>query len=153
MTSTNLNPSLPSGAAIAMLVSLAFGLLTLSGCSEEEMVAEELLPSVSVYLLQPRTLSEEIRASGDLEAQFHTEIAAEVDGRVTELAMDEGASVAAGAVVIEIDPERRQSPSIPTSSRLTSAWPRRRSAASHCSTLRRSGATREDHAHHSRRST
>ena len=51
---------------------------------------------------------EEIHASGDLEARCHTEIAAEVDGRVTELAIDEGGSVEKGAVVIELDPERRQ---------------------------------------------
>ena len=78
------------------------------GCAEEQETVEELLPSVSVYVLESRTLSEEIKASGDLEAQFHTEIAAEVEGRVTELTVDEGGSVEAGVVVIEIDPARRK---------------------------------------------
>lgn len=80
----------------------------LVGCAEEEERVEDLLPSVSVYTVESRTLSEEIRASGDLEARLHTEIAAEVEGRVTELTIDEGGSVEAGVVVIEIDPERRK---------------------------------------------
>ncbi|MEM9173981.1 MAG: efflux RND transporter periplasmic adaptor subunit [Myxococcota bacterium] len=94
-----------SGLSFALLAAFVAPVL---GCSEEEEAAVELLPSVSVYVLESRTLAEEIKASGDLEAQFHTEIAAEVEGRVTELAIDEGGSVEAGVVVIEIDPERRQ---------------------------------------------
>jgi len=112
MTSTNPNFMKPSRDrsrfSLALLLPLALSMATVSGCAEEETAVEELLPSVSVYALQPRTLSEDIRASGDLEAQFHTEIAAEVDGRVTELALDEGAFVEAGTIVIEIDPERRK---------------------------------------------
>lgn len=96
---------LPSLAMIASLGWVAVGTV---GCAEEEVAVEEILPSVSIYVVEAKTLEEEIRASGDLEARFHTEIAAEVDGRVTELSIDEGGSVEAGAVVIEIDPQRRQ---------------------------------------------
>lgn len=95
------------GSTIGLLLVLISALGRV-GCAEEEKIVENLLPSVSIYLLEPQTLAEDIRASGDLEAKFHTKIAAEVDGRVTELSIDEGGSVAAGAVVIEIDPERRQ---------------------------------------------
>ncbi|MGB0620367.1 MAG: efflux RND transporter periplasmic adaptor subunit [Myxococcota bacterium] len=93
------------GVSFALFAAVA---ATGFGCAEEEETVEELLPSVSVYVLESRTLSEEIKASGDLEAQFHTEIAAEVEGRVTELTVDEGGSVEAGVVVIEIDPARRK---------------------------------------------
>jgi membrane fusion protein (multidrug efflux system) len=83
-------------------------LLLLGACREEKVVVTEMLPSVSVHVVVPQTFDEEIRASGDLEARLHTRVAAEVDGRVTELSIDEGGRVEAGAVVIEIDPERRE---------------------------------------------
>ena len=92
-----------------LLSTLLVGVFT--GCAdegEEAVVVSTLLPSVTTFVVEPQTLDEEIRASGELEARFHTEIAAEVDGRVTELAIDEGGSVEAGAVVIEIDPQRRE---------------------------------------------
>ena len=107
----------------AMVTALVGGLV---GCAEEEELVEELLPSVSVYVLEPRTLSEEIRASGDLEARFHTEIAAEVDGRVTELAVDEGGQVEEGAIVIEIDPARRDLDLAAAKARLSQARAERR---------------------------
>lgn len=82
--------------------------LVLTGCREEEKKVEDLLPSVSLYEIESVTLDEEIRASGDLQARFHTMISAEVAGRVTEISVDEGGAVAASAVVLEIDPERRK---------------------------------------------
>jgi membrane fusion protein (multidrug efflux system) len=82
--------------------------LALAGCGEEVLQLEELLPSVSVYRIEAVTLDEEIRASGDLQARFHTMIAAEVAGRVTELSIDEGGAVEESAIVLEIDPERRK---------------------------------------------
>ena len=90
-----------------MLGSLALSTLC-SGCSEEVVAPEELLPSVSAVEIVAIDLDEEIRASGDLRARFQTMISAEVAGRVTELSVDEGGSVAKGAVVIKIDPERRK---------------------------------------------
>lgn len=87
---------------------VGLGVSTLVGCGEEEVVVEDLLPSVAVHRLASVDFDEEIHASGDLEARFHTVIASEVDGRVTELSIDEGGSVEQGAVVIEIDPERRE---------------------------------------------
>ena len=78
------------------------------GCSDEkEEIGEVFLPAVSVVEVASFDLDEEIHASGDLKARFHTEIAAEVAGRVTEVAVDEGGSVERGATVIEIDPARR----------------------------------------------
>ena len=102
-------PIQTGGPRVAVLLGLGALLLGgLSGCSEEEVVQETLLPAVSAVEVALVDLDDEIRASGDLAARSHTMIAAEVAGRVTELALDEGAAVTSGATVIEIDPERRQ---------------------------------------------
>ncbi len=79
-----------------------------SGCGEEAVKTEEILPSVSAVEVAAVDFDQEIRASGDLRARFQTMIAAEIAGRVTELSVDEGGKVDAGAVVIKIDPERRR---------------------------------------------
>ena len=52
-------------------------------------------------------LEDRIEATGQLVAQEHAEIAAEVGGQVTEILVEEGRSVRAGDVVLRIDPERR----------------------------------------------
>lgn len=93
--------SIGMGLAALLLVSLA-------GCSEDEVDVDPLLPAVSAYEVFATELDDEIKSSGDLEARFHTMIAAEVAGRVTELPLDEGAAVEKGATVIEIDPARRK---------------------------------------------
>lgn len=83
-------------------------LASLGGCRDEQTTAEEILPAVSVVEIEAVDFEQDIRASGDLRARYQTMIAAEVAGRVTELAVEEGASVAEGDVVIRIDPERRR---------------------------------------------
>lgn len=92
-----------AGAALALALALAP-----LACGEADEQERALLPSVSAARVERVTLEEEIRASGDLEAKLHTEIAAEIEGRITGIAADEGAPVEAGAVVLEIDPERRE---------------------------------------------
>jgi membrane fusion protein (multidrug efflux system) len=52
-------------------------------------------------------LVDRIEATGELLAKEHAQIAAEVGGRITEVLIDEGARVEAGAEVLAIDPERR----------------------------------------------
>jgi membrane fusion protein (multidrug efflux system) len=85
-------------------------LLALSGaaCGGGEAKENSQLPSVTEAIVEAVDLKEEIRASGDLNARLHTTIAAEVAGRITGIAVDEGVSVKKGATVIEIDPERRR---------------------------------------------
>ena len=51
---------------------------------------------------------EQIQATGELIAVDEASVAAEVAGRITALRVDEGAPVAAGEVVLEIDRERRE---------------------------------------------
>lgn len=100
--------SRPELAKWTALVSLMASVGLIAGCAEEEESVEALLPAVSVSQVIAIDLDEEIHASGDLEARFHTMVAAEIQGRVTELSIDEGGSVESGATVIKIDPERRQ---------------------------------------------
>ncbi|MEZ4331339.1 MAG: efflux RND transporter periplasmic adaptor subunit [Myxococcota bacterium] len=101
MTRRHFRFGLCSLACVAMLGSLA-------GCREEQTAAEEILPSVAVVEIEAVDFDQDLRASGDLRARYQTMIAAEVAGRVTELSVEEGASVAQGDVVIRIDPERRR---------------------------------------------
>ena len=89
-----------------MLPSLL--LLALAACGEEAVEKREFLPSVSVAEVVSVDLAQEIRASGDLRARFHTAIAAEVEGRITNISIEEGSQVEKGAVVLEIDPARRK---------------------------------------------
>jgi membrane fusion protein, multidrug efflux system len=87
------------------LLLLALGAV---GCSNTEAKENDHFPSVSAAVVEAVNLQEEIRASGDLNARLHTTIAAEIEGRITGISVDEGGHVAKGAVVIEIDPERRR---------------------------------------------
>jgi len=91
-----------TGSSLLVLLPLA------AACGDGPASESEHLPSVTAAVVEAVDLHEEIRASGDLQARLHTTIAAEIEGRVTEISVDEGGSVAAGAVVLEIDPERRQ---------------------------------------------
>ena len=88
-------------------VLVALGLLSL-GCGEAETETQELLPSVSTARIERVDLEQAIRASGDLNAKLHTTVAAEIEGRVTGIEVEEGTWVEEGDVVLELDPERRQ---------------------------------------------
>jgi RND family efflux transporter MFP subunit len=90
------------------LLLAALSGLVLAGCSDEEVGELDLRPAVSVTQVSTVELAEEIRASGELKALYHTTIAAEIEGRVTEIRIEEGLPVEAGAVVVAIDPERRR---------------------------------------------
>ena len=89
-------------------LSIALAAGALSGCAEEAETKVELRPLVSAATVTSMDLVEEIRASGELKAVYHTHIAAEIEGRITEIRIDEGSAVQVGAVVVEIDPERRK---------------------------------------------
>jgi len=94
-------------SALRTLPALFFA-LGVAACGDQAAKENEHLPSVSAAVVESVDLKEEIRASGDLNARLHTTIAAEIEGRITEISVDEGGHVSAGAVVIEIDPERRR---------------------------------------------
>ncbi len=79
----------------------------LVGCAEEAPPEVEL-PSVVVTPVVARDLADRIEASGEIIARHDAYLAAEVAGRVTEIVRDEGSEVAAGEVILTIDPERRR---------------------------------------------
>ena len=67
-----------------------------------------MAPPVLVQRATARTIVDRIEATGQLLAQAEASVAAQVGGEVTGVAVDEGASVEADQMVIEIDPERRE---------------------------------------------
>ena len=81
-----------------------------SGCSEPEVATNDVveLPLVEVEPVVALDFTERILATGELRAENHALIAAEVDGRVTQMWVDEGAPVVAGAAILELDQVRRE---------------------------------------------
>jgi multidrug efflux pump subunit AcrA (membrane-fusion protein) len=63
---------------------------------------------VTVEPVSAHRIVEQIQATGELLAVEEASVAAEVAGRITELRVSEGAPVAKGDVVLEIDRERRE---------------------------------------------
>jgi RND family efflux transporter MFP subunit len=93
-------------AALAALALLVGSL----GCGgdPEAQGSSVTLPPVMVAPVEAHHVVEQIQAAGDLIAKEEATVSSEVGGVVTEILLDEGAAVAKGAVVIEIDPERRE---------------------------------------------
>lgn len=90
---------------------LLLALLAASGgaCSDSPTPSAEIeLPLVSAEPVVALDFTERIQATGELQALHHALIAAEVDGRVSHLWIDEGAPVEQGSAVLELDPVRRQ---------------------------------------------
>jgi membrane fusion protein (multidrug efflux system) len=77
-------------------------------CRAEQPPAPSLAPRVSLAPVHSCDVEERIEASGELVAVEQAEIAAEVEGRITELLHDEGSAVEAGEALLTIDPERRE---------------------------------------------
>jgi RND family efflux transporter MFP subunit len=82
-------------------------LLVALGCAKEEAQVESLTRPVTVERVSVATIEERIEGSGELQAKDRALLASEVDGVVTELAVDEGDRVEAGAVLLAVDPEKR----------------------------------------------
>jgi len=77
-----------------------------AGCGRQAASPEVQAPAVATASVVARDLEERIDATGELEAQLHTTLAAEVAGRVTRVVLEEGDAVVAGSTIVEIDPER-----------------------------------------------
>jgi membrane fusion protein (multidrug efflux system) len=84
--------------------------LMLQACGQEKSasIPAVLRPPVMVETSQLRDVEDRIRATGQLTAKAKATIAAQVKGQVTEIQVSEGEAVEAGAVLLVIDPERRQ---------------------------------------------
>jgi membrane fusion protein (multidrug efflux system) len=77
------------------------------GCSQREAAPLLKAPPVATAPVVAVDLEERIEASGELEARYHSFVAAEVNGQITQIVRDEGEPIAAGEPVLEIDPQRR----------------------------------------------
>jgi membrane fusion protein (multidrug efflux system) len=85
----------------------AFGLIVALGCGSEAPPEQALARPVVVVPVTVSTVEERIEATGELDAKERAQVASEVDGVVTELAVDEGDRVEEGALLLAIDPEKR----------------------------------------------
>ncbi|MEZ4215139.1 MAG: efflux RND transporter periplasmic adaptor subunit [Myxococcota bacterium] len=95
--------------SIAAALALAATASLLAACSADE--AADTAAEGELVAVEPVVaidFTERITATGELRATNHADIAAEVDGRVTELLAEEGAAVAEGAALLELDPARRK---------------------------------------------
>jgi membrane fusion protein (multidrug efflux system) len=91
----------------ALVSLLAFaGLLGACGGGEQE--AQQLAMPVIVEPALVGDLEERIQGTGELAAPDRALIAAEVEGRITDVLVDEGASVRSGGLLLTIDPEKRR---------------------------------------------
>ncbi len=91
----------------ALLATLFVGALA-AACGKEEAAPPSLAAPVVVQPATVGDMEERIEGTGELAAPDRALIAAEVDGRITEIRVDEGAKVAAGEVLLAIDPEKRR---------------------------------------------
>ena len=82
--------------------------LALPACEPSDTEPQATLRTVDVARVEVADVVDRIEASGELMAVDEALIAAEVEGRVTELLRDEGDTVAEGEVILRIDPERRE---------------------------------------------
>lgn len=89
------------------LLAVVCGVLGLAACGGEPESEGTPGQPVTLEPVLAMDLVDRIEATGQLLAKEHAQIAAEVGGRITEVLIDEGARVEAGAAVLAIDPERR----------------------------------------------
>jgi membrane fusion protein (multidrug efflux system) len=92
---------------IAPALAPAALLLLALGCGGAEEVAPPAGKPVVVTEVEARDLEERIEGTGELLAKDRAEVAAQVAGEITAILFDEGEAVEEGAIVLEIDPERR----------------------------------------------
>jgi len=97
----------PSARAMALVLAAA-GLALGCGDRETKVVRPEIAPPVMVARVLVRDVVDRIRATGQLVAKADATIAAQIPGQVTAISVEEGDRVAAGQILLEIDPQRRQ---------------------------------------------
>ena len=87
-----------------LIFLLVFGL----ACDDPVPTQQITAPPVFLEAVELHDVVDRIEATGQLVARSEATVAAEVAGRVTRMAVEEGVHVDEGDLVIEIDPERRQ---------------------------------------------
>lgn len=89
--------------------ALALGLALALGAACRAHKSDDATPVRPVVLapVEVRDVEERVAATGQILAKQRADVAAQVPGEITAIRVDEGQAVAEGAIVIEIDPERR----------------------------------------------
>ncbi|HTO68231.1 MAG TPA: efflux RND transporter periplasmic adaptor subunit [Myxococcota bacterium] len=88
----------------ALALALAMAALA---CSRQKTAPRAAAHAVVLAPVEVTDVEERVAATGQILAKQRADVAAQVPGEVTSIVVDEGQPVAEGAVVIEIDPERR----------------------------------------------
>ena len=90
---------------LALIPALCLALALGAGCSPDGPATEAVKPGtlVSVTHAGTRDVPVLLRSIGRLESRAAPLVAAEIDGRVLKLAVDEGEEVATGATLAELD--------------------------------------------------
>lgn len=91
-------------ATLSLLPLLGFVL----ACGDNEAALTIPPPPVAVAPVSIIDLTDEIEATGELTARFQARVAAEVSGRIEQILVRDGGEVAAGDVIMLIDPERHE---------------------------------------------
>lgn len=90
------------------LLAISLVGLFAAACGGDEAVRESLGAPVVVVPAAVGDMEDRIEGTGELAAPDRALIAAEVDGRITDVFVDEGVHVSAGSVLLAIDPEKRR---------------------------------------------
>jgi membrane fusion protein (multidrug efflux system) len=90
------------------LFAASFVAVALAGCGGDDVEQTSLAAPVVVVPAAVGDMEERIQGTGELAAPDRALIAAEVDGRITDVLVDEGMRVQAGEVLLTIDPEKRR---------------------------------------------
>jgi len=93
---------------LASSLTVLAALVTSIGCSQETSTPVLQAPPVATAPVIAVDLEERIEASGQIEARYHSFIAAEVSGQITQVVKDEGEAIEAHMPLLEIDPQRRE---------------------------------------------
>jgi membrane fusion protein (multidrug efflux system) len=84
------------------------GAALLAACGGNDAAQPLVATPVIVERAAVGDMEERIAGTGELAAPDRALIAAEVDGRITDVLVDEGARVDSGSVLLTIDPEKRR---------------------------------------------
>jgi len=107
---TRPRPRLVFHPSVGLIAACALALAALA-CGDAEPPSVDAAPVGSPVMLafvESRDVVDRIEATGEIVAKAHASIAAQVGGQITKLHAEEGDSVGEGALVIQIDPERRE---------------------------------------------
>lgn len=97
------NPVLIIGIVAVIIIALLFAAKQLGWIGRDDVIA------VNFAQVRPRTIVERVTASGTIQPEKEVKISPEVPGEIIELNIEEGDSVAMGALLVKIRPDNFES--------------------------------------------